>query len=141
MVMMLDAHLKKYGMKHCPIDTSLTTLGKKFTLHILRNMILLKQKRFNEFIDSIEGISTKTLSIRLREMAHEGLVKRVVVSGRPVQTEYMVTEKGKKIEPILELLAEFSMEYEPKITFKDGKQRDFEGVFGSNVRLSSVYDY
>ena len=138
---MLDAHLKKYGMKHCPIDTSLNMLGRKFTLHILRNMILLKQKRFNEFIDSIEGISSKTLSIRLREMTQEGLLKRIVVSGRPVQTEYMVTEKGKKIEPILELLAEFSMEYEPKITFKDGKQRNFERVYGSNVRLSSVYNY
>jgi DNA-binding HxlR family transcriptional regulator len=140
-MMMLDAHLRKYGMKHCPIDTSINTLGRKYTLHILRNMILLKQNRFNQFLESIEGISTKTLSIRLREMEREGLISRAVVSNRPIQTEYSVTEKGKMIEPILEFLADFSMKYEPKVTFKDGKQRDFEAVFGNNIRLSSVYDY
>jgi DNA-binding HxlR family transcriptional regulator len=125
-------------MKHCPIDNSINILGRKFTLHILRNMILLKQKRFSEFIDSIEGISTKTLSIRLKEMEESGLINRVVVSSRPVQTEYTVTGKGKMIEPILELLAEFSMRSEPKVIFKDGKHRDLEELFGNNTRFSSV---
>lgn len=138
---MLDSHLKKYGMKHCPIDNSINILGRKFTLHILRNMILLKQRRFSEFIDSIEGINTKTLSIRLKEMEEAGLINREVVSNRPVQTEYSISGKGKMIEPILELLAEFSMRYEPKVIFKDGKQRDMEELFGNNIRLSSVYDY
>ena len=48
---MLDAHLNKYGMKHCPIDHSISIVGKKFTLHILRNMILLKQMRFSQFLE------------------------------------------------------------------------------------------
>jgi DNA-binding HxlR family transcriptional regulator len=104
-------------------------------------MILLKQKRFSEFIDSIEGISTKTLSIRLKEMEESGLINRVVVSSRPVQTEYTVTGKGKMIEPILELLAEFSMRSEPKVIFKDGKHRDLEELFGNNTPFSSVFDY
>jgi DNA-binding HxlR family transcriptional regulator len=56
---MLTAHLRKDGMKCCPIDNSIKMIGKKFTLHILRNMMLLKQKRFSQFLDSIEGISTK----------------------------------------------------------------------------------
>jgi DNA-binding HxlR family transcriptional regulator len=47
-------------------------------------MILLKQKGFSESLDSIEGINTKTLSIRLEEMEEEGIVIRVVVSNRPV---------------------------------------------------------
>jgi DNA-binding HxlR family transcriptional regulator len=66
-------------------------------------MILLKQKRFSEFIDAIEEISAKTLSVRLKEMGEAGLVDRIVVSSRPVQTEYIVTDKGMMIEPILEL--------------------------------------
>jgi DNA-binding HxlR family transcriptional regulator len=125
-------------MKHCPIDNSINILGRKFTLHILRDMILLKQKRFSEFIDSIEGISTKTISIRLKEMEEADLINRIVVSSRPVQTEYTVTGKGKMIEPILELLAEFSMRYEPKVIFKAGKQRDLEELFGNNTRFSYV---
>ncbi|HZA69106.1 MAG TPA: helix-turn-helix domain-containing protein [Nitrososphaeraceae archaeon] len=128
-MMMLDAYLKKYGMRSCPIDNSLKIIGKKFTMHILRNMILLKQNRFNQFLESIEGINTKTLSVRLREMEEEGLINRAVISNRPVQTEYSITEKGKTLEPVLELLAQFSMKYEPKIIFKDGKLKDFEDVF------------
>jgi hypothetical protein len=33
------------------------------------------------------------------------------------------------------------MRYEPKVIFKDGKQRDMNEIFGNNIRLSSVYDY
>ena len=58
-MIMLTAHLKKYGMKRCPIDNSIQMIGRKFTLHILRNMILLKQKRFSQFLGSIEGIRYK----------------------------------------------------------------------------------
>lgn len=136
----LTAHLQKYGMKCCPIDNSIKMIGKKFTLHILRNMILLKQKRFSEFLGSIEGISTKTLSIRLREMEKEGLITRTVISTIPVQIEYSLTNKGKMFEPILKLLGEFSVKYEPVVIFKNGKPRGPEGIFGRNVRLSSVYD-
>ena len=116
-------------------------IGKKFALHILRNMILLKQKRFSQFLGSIEGIGTKTLSIRLHEMEKEGLITREVISTKPVQIEYSLTKKGKMFEPVLKLLGEFSVKYEPAVIFKDGKPRGPEGVFGRNVRLSSVYEY
>jgi hypothetical protein len=45
------------------------------------------------------------------------------------------------LEPVLKLLGEFSVKYEPVLIFKDGKPRGPEGVFGRNVRLSSVYEY
>jgi DNA-binding HxlR family transcriptional regulator len=137
----LTAHLQKYGMKCCPINNSIKMIGKKFALHILRNMILLKQKRFSQFLGSIEGISTKTLSIRLHEMEKEGLITREVISTKPVQIEYSLTKKGEMFEPVLKLLGEFSVKYEPAVIFKDGKPRGPEGVFGRNVRLSSLYEY
>jgi DNA-binding HxlR family transcriptional regulator len=137
----LTSHLQKYGMNCCPIDNSIKMIGKRFTLHILRNMILLKQKRFSQFLGSIEGISTKTLSLRLHEMEKEGLIIREVIATKPVQIEYSLTEKGMMFEPILKLLGELSVKYEPAIIFKDKKPRGPEGVFGRNVRLSSVYDY
>ena len=64
-----------------------------------------------------------------------------MISTKPILTEYSISEKGKMLEPVLELLAEFSMRHEPAIIFKDKKQRNFEGVFGIGKRLSSVYDY
>ncbi|MGB6530883.1 MAG: hypothetical protein WBF33_22480 [Candidatus Nitrosopolaris sp.] len=62
----LKDHLDKWGMKVCPIDRSLKIMGQRYALHIMRNMILLKQNRFNQFLNSIEGINTKMLSIRRR---------------------------------------------------------------------------
>jgi len=117
----LKHHLKEYGMKHCPIDNSLKIVGKKFTMHIIRNMILLKQKRFSEFLKSIEGISTKTLSTRLQEMEEGRLIIREIIDRRPLQIEYSLTEKGKELEPILVQMANFSMKWEPKKIFKKEK--------------------
>jgi DNA-binding HxlR family transcriptional regulator len=97
--------------KCCPVFNTLGIIGKKFTLLLLRNMIFLKQKRFNEFLNSIEEINPKTLSIRLKELEKDGLIKRQVFSETPVRIEYYLTEKGKALQPILEQMALFSMKY------------------------------
>jgi DNA-binding HxlR family transcriptional regulator len=55
-------------MKVCPIDRSLKIIDQRYALHRMRNIILLKQNRFNQFLNSIEGINTKTLSIRLQQL-------------------------------------------------------------------------
>jgi DNA-binding HxlR family transcriptional regulator len=74
-------------------------------------MIFLKQKRFNEFLNSIEEINPKTLSIRLRELEKDRLIKREVFNETPVRIEYYLTEKGKALQPILEQMALFSIKY------------------------------
>lgn len=116
------------SMKACPIDNTFKLIGKKFTVHILRN-IHLGQSRFNEFLDSIEGINPKTLSARLREMEKNGIIERSVFSGTPVKIEYTITKKGKALNPILEQMAAYSMQYCSKDVFKDGKPRTFKQVF------------
>jgi len=95
-------------MKIYPIDNSLKLFGQKFAIHIIQNMLLLKQKRFNQFLRSIEGINTKTLSIRLKELVELGIIERKVTQKRPLQVEYALTEKGKTLEPILAKIVEFS---------------------------------
>ena len=87
-------------MKVCPIDRSLKIMGQRYALHIMRNMILLKQNRFNQFLNSIEGINTKTLAIRLQRVEEYGLVERKLVPGA-THTEYSPTEKGIAVERIL----------------------------------------
>ena len=68
----------KENIKHCPISNSIDLLGKKFAVLILRNMIVYKQTRFNQFIDTIDGINPKTLTARLRELERSGLIGRKV---------------------------------------------------------------
>jgi DNA-binding HxlR family transcriptional regulator len=119
----LTEHLQRFGMQACPIDNSLKIFGQKYALHIIRNMMLLKQNKFGQLLKSIDGINTKTLSIRLRQLEDLGLIKRTIIPGRPVHTEYSLTDKGKALGPILEVIAIFSMKYESKSIFKDAKPR------------------
>lgn len=136
----LQEHLERWGMKACPIDNSLKILGQKYALHIIRNMILLKQNKFGQFLKSIEGISTKTLSVRLYELERAGLINRTIIPGRPVHTEYSLTDKGMAMERILVEIATFSTTYEPKSIFKDGKPKtSMQQLFGTE-HLSEVYD-
>jgi DNA-binding HxlR family transcriptional regulator len=112
------------GMKCCPIDNTFKLIGKKFTILIIRDMMKNKT-RFNQFLDSIEGINPKILSARLKEMEKCGLIKRKVYSEIPVKVEYFLTEKGTALKPILDQMASFSIAYCVKDVFKDGKPRTF----------------
>jgi len=125
-------------MRVCPIDRSLKIMGQRYALHIMKNMILLKQNRFNQFLHTIDGINTKTLSIRLHELEEYGLVKRKVIPGRPAHTEYSPTEKGMAVRGILAEIASFSIKYEPEIVFVDKKPRNImKALFGTGD-LSSL---
>ena len=120
-------------MKACPIDNTFKIIGKKFTVHILRNITKLGQTRFNEFLESIEGINPKTLSARLREMERNGIIERRIYPGTPVKIEYSVTKKGMALDPVLEAMATFSMKYCAKDVFKDGKPRILKEIYSRPV--------
>ena len=114
----------------CPINNTFQIIGKKFAVLILRNMIYLNQIRFNKLLNSIEGINAKTLSIRLKEMENDGLIRRKIYNESPIRIEYEMTEKGIALEPILEQMSAFSMKYFPKEIFKNGKPRTYDDVYG-----------
>jgi DNA-binding HxlR family transcriptional regulator len=116
-------------MKECPINHTFKLVGKKFTMLIIRNMIHLDHKRFNQFLE-IEDINAKVLSARLKEMEKDGLIERKIYHDTPVRIEYIITEKGKALEPILDQMSAFSMKYCAKDIFKDGKARKPEQVYG-----------
>ena len=135
----LQEHLENWALRACPINNSLKIFQQKFALNIIRNMMLLKQTKFNQFLGSIEGINTKTLSIRLKELEEYGLIERNVTQRRPLQVEYTLTKKGKALDSILAQMAEFSFQYEPEKIFKDKKPRHVKQFFGSET-LSEIYD-
>jgi DNA-binding HxlR family transcriptional regulator len=121
-------------MKSCPIENTFKIIGKRFTVLILRNMINGKQNRFNQLLNSIEQGNPKTLTIRLREMEKSGLIKRkVYYQERPVRIEYYPTEKGLALQPILDMMAAYSMKYCSKDIFKDAKPRDFKEIYGRDI--------
>ncbi|HEY9763860.1 MAG TPA: helix-turn-helix domain-containing protein [Trichocoleus sp.] len=87
----------------CPIQFVLALIGSKWTILILRELFL-GNRRTNEFLSALPGISTKTLTARLRELESYGLVERRVFPEVPPRVEYSLTSKGREIQPIMAAL-------------------------------------
>ena len=121
--------------KCCPIDNTMKVIGKKFTVHILRNMVILKQRRFNQLLESIEGINPNTLTIRLKEMKKTNIIEKKIFNEAPIRIEYILTKKGLALIPILEEMAKFSIMYCGRDVFKDAKPRTFRHVYGRNLPI------
>lgn len=90
---------------HCPIHYMLSYIGSKWAILILRELFQ-GNRRTNEFLSALPGISTKTLTARLRELEHHGLVKRTVFPEVPPRVEYSLTAKGREIQPIMAALSQ-----------------------------------
>lgn len=125
----------EHMIKNCPVDNTFKIIGKKFTFHIIRNMAMRNQTRFNEFLGTIENINPKTLSLRLKELEETELVERTVYDETPIRIEYTLTKKGKDLQGIIDQMAAFSMKHYPKTVFKDGKKRNYKQVFKRSVSV------
>ena len=84
----------------CPIEAAINIIGSKWTFLIIRDLLIDGTIRFGDFLRSLEGISPKTLSLRLRELEKFGLVNRIVYPEIPPKVEYELTEKGKNLEAV-----------------------------------------
>lgn len=81
-----------YG-QYCPISRALDVLGERWSLLILRDM-LVGATRFNDLARGLPGLSRSLLSKRLRQFEREGLVERL-------DSQYLLTEAGLGLEPIV----------------------------------------
>ncbi|MBF2036626.1 MAG: helix-turn-helix transcriptional regulator [Leptolyngbyaceae cyanobacterium T60_A2020_046] len=87
----------------CPIQFILDIVGSKWSILILRELFM-GQRRTHEFLDALPGISTKTLTARLRELERHGLIRRKVYPEVPPRVEYSLTDKGREIQPLMSTL-------------------------------------
>ena len=85
----------------CPIERTLSVIDGKWTILILRDLFN-GTKRFGELRCSLDGISPKTLSQRLKGLEAQGIVERVIYPEIPPRVEYSLTEKGKSLRTILD---------------------------------------
>ncbi|WP_066497986.1 winged helix-turn-helix transcriptional regulator [Abyssisolibacter fermentans] len=85
----------------CPVETTLTLIGDKWKVLILRDLID-GTKRFGELKKSIGPISQKVLTQQLRSMEEDGLVERKAYAEVPPRVEYSLTETGSSLKPILD---------------------------------------
>lgn len=98
----------------CPVETTLTLIGDKWKVLILRDL-LPGTKRFGELKKSIGGVSQKVLTAQLRDMEESGLVKRQVYAEVPPRVEYSLTELGQSLKPILDSMWNWGEEYKASL--------------------------
>ena len=83
-----------------PVHFVLSIIGNKWAILIL-NELFAGNRRTNEFLVAMPGISTKTLTARLRELERCGLVQRRAYPEVPPRVEYSLTAKGYELRPVL----------------------------------------
>ena len=88
----------------CDVVDIWEVLGKRWSLHILKNLSTNGIIRFNELKRLIPEISSTVLSQRLLELEREGLISKKIYSEIPVRVEYSLTPRSKELETILQQL-------------------------------------
>ncbi|MBQ3404291.1 MAG: helix-turn-helix transcriptional regulator [Oscillospiraceae bacterium] len=93
----------------CALQGALGIIGGKWKLPILCSLSANGDSRYNELLKNIQGISNTMLSKTLREMEDDGLVIRSEYLEVPVRVEYRLTDKARKLHPILTQLIQWSL--------------------------------
>lgn len=91
----------------CEMEVTLKMMGGKYKPLILEYLISNGTKRFTEIKNYISHISQKTLTTQLRELEEDGLILRQVYASIPPKVEYTITEKGRSLAPLLDLMCEW----------------------------------
>ncbi len=94
----------------CALQHAMESIGGKWKMPILCSLTANGSSRFNDLMRSVQGISNTMLTKSLKELLDAGLVKRSEFLEVPVRVEYALTEKAKRLQPILLQLIQWEME-------------------------------
>lgn len=100
----------KKDLPACPVETTLTLIGDKWKVLILRDL-MGGTKRFGELRRSVGNVSQKVLTAQLRAMEESGLVNRKVYAEVPPKVEYSLTELGISLKPIIDAMLLWGTQY------------------------------
>jgi DNA-binding HxlR family transcriptional regulator len=96
--------------KTCPVCNTAEIISGKWTLLVIRDLAE-GCSRFCELERSLEGISPRTLSLRLRALEAEGIVERRTYPEVPPRVEYRLTPKGEALVPLIEEMRNYGRDW------------------------------
>ncbi len=104
--------LTTFNRSSCPITNALDIFGDKWSLLIIRDLVLGK-RRYQEFKFSPERIATNILADRLQRLQACDIVARHAYQHNPKRYEYVLTKKGETLRPILKAIVSWGLEHFP----------------------------
>ena len=98
----------------CPINFALETFGDPWSLLIIRDIIYFGKKTYGEFLESEEGMATNILASRLARLEQQGILMKRPSLADKRKEEYVLTEKGLDLIPVVAELANWSARHDPQ---------------------------
>jgi DNA-binding HxlR family transcriptional regulator len=114
----------------CPVETSLSTLGRKWSMLIIRDIGVYGIDRFSQLLKSLSGIPEKVLATRLKELEKEGFLTRSVERAVPPQVvRWSLTEKGLDAARVGMMMAAFGCKWNADKVFDDKRPRKMHEIY------------
>ena len=104
----------KEELPDCPVATTVSMIGSKWKLLIIRNL-MQRPWRFNELHRDLDGISQKVLTDSLRSMEADGIITRTVYAEVPPRVEYALSELGDSLRPVIGAMAAWGEAYKKAV--------------------------
>lgn len=95
----------------CPVARTLVVIGARWTPLILRDLLVHGARRFRDLQDSLEGIAPTILSDRLKTLEQHGIVERCFYTQHPPRAEYVLTQKGRDLGPVVRAMRNWGEKY------------------------------
>jgi DNA-binding HxlR family transcriptional regulator len=118
----------------CPLNASVEMLGDRWSLLIIRDMMLRGASTYKEFIECYEGIATNILADRLRKLVAYGIITADTYPSDRRKVTYRLTEKGIDLAPVLTEMVLWATAHEDTGNqalvrqMKEDKQKFLSGV-------------
>ena len=108
----------------CPVAAALDVIGERWTLLVIRDLLRHGPRRFQDLETSLAGVSPNTLSARLKRLEEAAVVERRFYGDRPPRAEYVLTDKGRALGPIVLAMKKWGETYElpPRQSASAGKK-------------------
>jgi DNA-binding HxlR family transcriptional regulator len=119
-----DVHFQE-----CPIKASMGVMGRKWAMLVIRDIGFRHIDRFNRLLASIPGLTPRVLSMRLKELEEDGIIKRVEEKNSSTVVRWVLTEKGEDTLPILMRFIAFGSKWYAQRVFEDRTPRSLQEIF------------
>lgn len=101
---------RKYDSR-CPVARTLNIIGDRWAILVLRDLFIHGPRKFQDFEQSLKGITPAVLSQRLKDFEAYGIIEASLYAEHPPRREYSLTEKGRELRPVLRALREWGERY------------------------------